>query len=771
MALHRYWRIYITESTSGSNVLISLYEVEMRASKGGLDQCSGGVVSASHTTANAVRLFDDNPSSYWVNGAPAEPTWFQYDFGAGSEVDVQEVRLLPRYASQAPQSFSLQYSDNGVDWLDALNWNAVSGWVDGVEMLFSAPAIIVSSQHDQPFAVSVTTTCLQGYYVAILSIVSQRDATYAICLESSQPQFWDVPLSVGLLQPYAQWLESDQQQAFVLMLSCVNQQAWKHGLQSVLLQLYHAQVDQTCESSWSLYHRVVVANHQSVVATWSVPTSQAQEFTLLRRNGVSRSQSSFWNLSSPARTLYHTVTVVSLDGVSLPWERVTIRYQPGDMFWSAQLHLAHDADFGRMHLDDLFTLQVGGESFLLLVDGKQLHRPKPDHLQRILTAFSPTVRHDFPRASAVTAEWNEACWARDVVETLLGETVVWELPEWRIAANRLRVNKRSPLQIVQTIAAAAGGVVQTNPAGKLVVRPRFPLAVPDWSTAVPSHVLTDETDILEIREERQVQVRVDRVVVGDKAVAGEHRHFDLKLDQRHAGSIRGSRSFAPGETAHLVLTSSPDVKLTSMTASAGMLMAAKPTSWLQTEEVAFVASNQAKLSTATIKIVSVLWLGVDLGLPMVQEDGVTLLVSEAGSAIARITYQVVASSHALTVPLQLQAEVGFPLLVAATGETVASGRLQVAGQRGNATSPILEILEPILSDYRALRSRVQTELDKGEPLQSVTLIIVYRSGLEVGQLVEVQDGYYGRNFRAMIVGVDHKIDINGLISQLLLFKL
>lgn len=772
MALHRYWRIHITESTSGSNVLISLYEVELRATPGGPDQCNGGSVFASHADANAYKLFDDNNSSYWVNGAPSAPTWFQYDFGVGNSVDVAEVRLLPRYSSQSPKAFSLQYSDDALDWFVATSWADVTDWVGGVEKLFvppSPPAMMASAQKSQPFALSVAATCSHAYVFGTW-LRTEFTETYALYLEAARQQPWSQIWTQKSTQFFGHWLECSRQQSFGLLVSNGCSQSWKRFLRRALIQPFHAQVNQSRMASWSLYHRLVVDSDQRIVTTWRVVKSSGRFFSLQLRNAIAESRCGYWNLSVPQSILCSVMPALRLDGLPLPFVSASITYKPEQMLWSAQLRLALDADFGRMALDDPFVLQVGGESFELIVDGKRLDRPGPDQVERVLYGVSPTARHDFPRAATVTGSWNVPVWARDVVEALLGEAVIWELPEWRIHADRLAVRDLSPIQVVQKIIEAAGGVVQTQPSGGLSVRPRFPHAVPTWSGAVPLHVLTDESDILAIREVRHARVRVDRVIVRDGAITGQRTHFGIHLDQQEDGPNQGRTQFSPGETTHLLVTSGQDVNLSSVTASAGRLMAAMPTTWQQTEDLSFTASNRAVLATPTIEIVSVLWLGTDLGLPVLQADGVTLLTPVAGTAIARITYTVAADRYPFTTPHILAGEENFPVLFAATGHPSDSGILKVTAQRGNAIYPMLEVVSPLLSDYRALRSRAQAELDQGEALQEVELTIVHRPGLEAGQLIEVQDGFYGRSFRALIVGVHHEIDVKGWVSRLTLLK-
>ena len=519
MALHRYWRIHITESTAGSNLLISLYEVEFRATQGGSDQCNGGLASASHAGSNAYKLFD-NTTSYWVNGGPSEPTWFQYDFGAGNVVDVAEVSLLPRYDSQSPQAFTLQYSDDGAVWLTLAGWAGVSGWVGGVEKLFvppAPPATMAFAQNSQFFALSLTAARIQSYLFKAWYHAASL-ASYALHLDVAKQHTWRLLLSKGSEQLFDRWLECSFGQPFSLLLSGDHCRSWKRFLDRSSFQPLYAEVGQSIGFSCSLSHGLRVDRGQLFSLTGCVAKSRAQGFALQQRNGVTGLLCLYWNLSSPCRTLYPVAPAVTLDGLPLSFLSASLFYEPEQMFWSAQLSMALASDFAAIALEDSFSLQVGGESFQFLVDGKRLDRSGGKPAERVLSAISPTARHDLPRAARITKRWDAPIWARDLVEALLGETVVWSLPEWRIRANRLSALAQSPLHIVQQVVAAAGGVVQTAPSGVLSVRPRFPHAVSVWSEVEPLHVLSDDADILELREVQHARVRVDNVVVREEDV-------------------------------------------------------------------------------------------------------------------------------------------------------------------------------------------------------------------------------------------------------------
>ncbi|MBF0462785.1 MAG: discoidin domain-containing protein [Magnetococcales bacterium] len=614
MALHRYWRVYITASTSGSDMLISFYEVEMRGVVGGADQCTGGTASASHNTSTAYRLFDDNPSTYWVNGGPAVASWLQYDWGAGVAVDVAELRLLPRSNLQSPQAFALQYSDNGTDWTAAASWTGVGGWTGGVEKLFvppPPPPLVVSAQCRQPFALRLASGDAQAYRIGIW-VQTACTTPYAVRLAKAGQPFWAIQweINAALTQGFGVWVAAARGQSCHLLLTVARSQHWTEWLSRMSRQPLWEICRQGSRHPWSLHAVVRVAQQQPMAASWTVECQRPQRFSLLARNPVARRCVSHWNLTTP-RSLFPPVPVIQWAGPSpvasgvwrevwrpLSLVAVTIGCLEAEgtvppPFWSAELQLAELADFVALRLGDFFMLQVGEASFLLQVDGKRLQRAGDGSVVRILAAVSPTARHAAPRAALISQRWTDAQGARSLVEELLGESVVWLLPDWPVPGGRLVATNRSPMQVVQEIAEAAGGLVQTCPDGQLQVCPRFPRPVPAWPTLLPDHCLTDE-DILTVQEAQQIQARVDQVWVRNGSVA--QGQATLQPDPRPEGPNQGKSRFAPGETVHLLLTPEETDAEVVVTASAGAIMPPVPVQWQNTEDISFMASNQARLT-------------------------------------------------------------------------------------------------------------------------------------------------------------------------------
>jgi hypothetical protein len=115
-----YWRIHCT--AAGGSVL-SIAEMEMYDAAGTL-LTTGGTASASSafdSSSIPSYAFDANFSNFWsssANPSVSVPQWLAYQFA--SPVVVKVVRIAPRtLGSQYPQTFKIQYSDDGIIWADA----------------------------------------------------------------------------------------------------------------------------------------------------------------------------------------------------------------------------------------------------------------------------------------------------------------------------------------------------------------------------------------------------------------------------------------------------------------------------------------------------------------------------------------------------------------------------------------------------------------------------------------------------------------------------
>lgn len=141
---HLYWRINISAAQSGAYV--SIDEIEMRATAGGSDQCTGGTASSdSHFSSSyaASAAFDDitNGSFPWASNS-GFPHWIKYAFA--SPVVVAEVTLrMPTVAyggaNERPKDFTIEWSDDNSSWTVARTVTGQTGWSASEVRTYSVP--------------------------------------------------------------------------------------------------------------------------------------------------------------------------------------------------------------------------------------------------------------------------------------------------------------------------------------------------------------------------------------------------------------------------------------------------------------------------------------------------------------------------------------------------------------------------------------------------------------------------------------------------------
>lgn len=70
-----------------------------------------------------------------------------------------------------------------------------------------------------------------------------------------------------------------------------------------------------------------------------------------------------------------------------------------------------------------------------------------------------------------------------------------------------------------------------------------------------------------------------------------------------------------------------------------------------------------------------------------------------------------------------------------------------------------DIVDPLLSQPVAAVERGRNELDaRAQPMQPIQLKIVFRTGLALGQLVEVVDAMQGAVWRGKVAGISHRVE-------------
>ena len=138
LTAHRYWRV---RAFSINMSILSLRELEFRATVGGATQTTGGTALASSsfsgtTPANAF----DGAATEWSSNtgdvSSGDGAWIGYQFAA--PVSVREIALTAHsLTGEGLRAGFVEYSDDGVLWRRAWRLPAQTAWTAGQQRIFA----------------------------------------------------------------------------------------------------------------------------------------------------------------------------------------------------------------------------------------------------------------------------------------------------------------------------------------------------------------------------------------------------------------------------------------------------------------------------------------------------------------------------------------------------------------------------------------------------------------------------------------------------------
>lgn len=130
------WRLNISANNGRSTLQIE--EIELRATAGGSDQCSGGTADASseyNATYSAEKAFDNSTSTYWATASGVTSAWIEYTFT--SAVSILEYEIVASSTDGAPKAWTLEYW-NGSSWVVADQRDDEVYWSMTIPRIFPA---------------------------------------------------------------------------------------------------------------------------------------------------------------------------------------------------------------------------------------------------------------------------------------------------------------------------------------------------------------------------------------------------------------------------------------------------------------------------------------------------------------------------------------------------------------------------------------------------------------------------------------------------------
>ena len=82
-----------------------------------------------------------------------------------------------------------------------------------------------------------------------------------------------------------------------------------------------------------------------------------------------------------------------------------------------------------------------------------------------------------------------------------------------------------------------------------------------------------------------------------------------------------------------------------------------------------------------------------------------------------------------------------------------------------------DVVDPLITELSVALARGQVEIDSNVPLRTVQISAKFRTGLRVGQLIEVIDSLQGISWRGKITSVDNAVEGAKLSTKLTVERL
>jgi hypothetical protein len=175
-------------------------------------------------------------------------------------------------------------------------------------------------------------------------------------------------------------------------------------------------------------------------------------------------------------------------------------------YWDCAAVIADYSQFESINEGDSFNVSISGEIWTFIIVSKKEDRNSPAIPNFTITGRSDTCLLDPPYKLPLIYVMQEDSSAKEVVSALLEHRpVTWLLKDsvgaeldWTLDMFSIAESGSSRLDCAKKIVEAAGGVLECEPDGTVVVRPLFSISPWQYDTIVADHSFTDVENLLNL---------------------------------------------------------------------------------------------------------------------------------------------------------------------------------------------------------------------------------------------------------------------------------
>lgn len=436
----------------------------------------------------------------------------------------------------------------------------------------------VARQHEVPIHYSVVRAH-ETLYTATEAVSAQHESSYDVQEYNFVTRQHDSSFNISLARSHETLYGS---------LAVVSRQHETTYDDSTVVRKQHETtydsmsiVSKQHETDFTMLHHVV-RQHETLYASSAPARAQHVSFWDINTyNRVTRSHVTYWTLRQDNVINIQNQAVLTVDGIEVPILECTLSSSESDHLWVGKVILESMDHYSRFSEGKQFTIELQGEVYLLQYNTKDIRRSGPAKIDVSIEGLSPAMALQAPRASGVDRTYDADTLASDMIEDILGEAVTWAMPDWVIPAYRVAAQGAIPLDFAAGIVEAAGGLLDSNIDGSLLVRSKYITNIPDYpALGAVDQVYSDEQDNLSAVDSYDLRSGYNKFrITDDDGVFQDRIEYVADEDSDTSGVLRVYPS--PWRTTLMVRT----------TDASGMVFVGNEV-WLtreETETVEFVA--------------------------------------------------------------------------------------------------------------------------------------------------------------------------------------
>jgi len=333
---------------------------------------------------------------------------------------------------------------------------------------------------------------------------------------------------------------------------------------------------------------------------------------------------------------------------------ISISCDEDSPYYQCEVTLKDAQDYVQFPRDTAFVIHLLNVDYHFIVDSRSLNRSIDDDGNYSetcsFTGLSPLVNYARPRSVKLTKTWETPSMASAIVAELIG-SVTWNLIDWMIPAYRLAAENAAPLDIAQQIVQAVGGLIESQPDGKVVCRHRWPVSIANFSTAA-SNVILSETGIFSATESPTQDELMNRIRIMDQDAGYQDRmeYVPDKLSEDEDDPFHGILYAFPSpwrEGLRIVTTRPSAIALGTL--SEGKRIIADSNEDYPAEILTF-AERESSTQYPVMSLTTFEWLDENLGSITVVPYATTLEAGNGtygGYSLAKVSYV----THYLSIPV------------------------------------------------------------------------------------------------------------------------